>query len=140
MKGAHKDLPVEEFGRPASGLVEANVCDASGLLPTRYCPRSIKELFLAGTEPRSFCDYHEFKAEQKELIKESIKGSLMGGGLYQEDLTPPELPDIDALLRESTPGGPATGARSPGGTTGGTGGETPPPDGGSDPTWNPLLD
>ena len=142
MKAAHKDLPVEEFGRPASGLVEANVCDASGLLPTRYCPRSIKEIFLAGTEPRSFCDYHEFKAEQKELIKESIKGSLMGSGLYTEDLTPPELPDIEALL-DGPPGGAPAGGGSP---QGGTllepagGGTEPPPDGGADPTWNPLLD
>ncbi len=156
MKAAHKDLPVEEFSRPASGLVEVNVCDASGLLPTKYCPRSIKEIFLAGTEPRSFCDYHEFKAAQKEIIKENIKSSLLLGDLYASELTAPELPDIDSLLRGEQPGGGSPGAQpgqpgqepSGGAAVPGPGAEVLPggpaggaPDGeGPDRTWNPLLD
>ncbi len=133
MKAAHKDLPVEEFSRPASGLVEVNVCDASGLLPTKYCPRSVREIFLAGTEPRSFCDYHEFKSEQKELIKESIKDSLMLGDLNSEDFAPPELPDIDTLLKVPD-GSPPSGGKP------GSGPDNPPSGGEPDRTWNPLLD
>src|SRR4029077_571990 len=40
------------FVRP-DGLVDVDVCDTSGLLPTKYCPRVRSEIFLEGTQPTS---------------------------------------------------------------------------------------
>ncbi len=50
MEAALRDRPARAFERPG-GLVEVEVCETSGLLPTDYCPRRRMELFLAGTEP-----------------------------------------------------------------------------------------
>ncbi len=57
METALKGIPVLEFGRPA-GLVEAEVCALSGLLPNPDCPHRTKEVFLAGTEPQETCTLH----------------------------------------------------------------------------------
>lgn len=50
---AARELPSEAWPVP-SGVVEMEVCDPSGLLPTEYCPVVVKELFLQGTEPIHF--------------------------------------------------------------------------------------
>ncbi len=41
------------------------------MLPSEYCTDGTRtELFIAGSEPRKFCTFHEFKAERNaELIK-----------------------------------------------------------------------
>lgn len=52
MEEALRERPPKAFVRP-EGLVEAEVCDASGLRPTDLCPRRRTELFIAGTEPVS---------------------------------------------------------------------------------------
>ncbi|MBI1800496.1 MAG: hypothetical protein HYR71_02565 [Chloroflexi bacterium] len=52
MEYALKDLPVENFQRP-EGMVEVDVCAPSGLRPTPNCPSRVKELFIAGTEPKT---------------------------------------------------------------------------------------
>jgi membrane peptidoglycan carboxypeptidase len=53
MEMAHKGLPATRFRQP-DGLVRAEVCIDSGLLPTRWCTRRRGELFIAGTEPVEF--------------------------------------------------------------------------------------
>ncbi len=73
MKDIHEnnpELPPTDFKRPG-GLVELSVCSVSGMLPTEYCNEGVKtEIFIAGTEPRKFCTFHEFKTERNtELIK-----------------------------------------------------------------------
>jgi 1A family penicillin-binding protein len=50
--------PARDFERPA-GIIEAEVCSLSGLLPTAYCPHTRKELFIAGTEPKLFDDWYQ---------------------------------------------------------------------------------
>jgi len=50
MEAALKGQPVREFPRP-EGLVEVEVCAASGQLPGPDCPYRLTELFLEGTEP-----------------------------------------------------------------------------------------
>ncbi|MBI5303172.1 MAG: transglycosylase domain-containing protein [Chloroflexi bacterium] len=49
----HATLPVRPFVEPP-GMVRVEVCATSGLLPTPYCPERVKELFIAGTEPKTF--------------------------------------------------------------------------------------
>ena len=41
------------------GLLRLEVCQLSGLLPTEHCRRRISELFLPGTQPREYDDFHQ---------------------------------------------------------------------------------
>lgn len=47
---AAKSIPPTTWEVPA-GISNVLVCDLSGMLPTSNCPASVKEVFLAGTEP-----------------------------------------------------------------------------------------
>ncbi|MBI3913290.1 MAG: transglycosylase domain-containing protein [Chloroflexi bacterium] len=53
MEKIHQGLPVKTFAEPP-GMTRVEVCATSGLLPTPYCPDRVKELFIAGTEPKTF--------------------------------------------------------------------------------------
>jgi hypothetical protein len=50
---AAREQPPEGWIMPA-GVHEVQVCVPSGLLPTQYCPRIVREAFLDGTEPTSY--------------------------------------------------------------------------------------
>ncbi|HEY9595847.1 MAG TPA: penicillin-binding transpeptidase domain-containing protein, partial [Spirochaetia bacterium] len=114
MKAIHKNLPVKKFTRPETGLVDVVVSATSGLLPTAYTKHTITEVFLAGTQPRTFDEIDEYNATQTDSTLETLKNSL----LNNPDVTNPglSLPPVD-----SSGGGAGTG------TTPSTGG-------------NPLLD
>jgi penicillin-binding protein 1C len=46
-----------EFPRPG-GITVVSVCPFSGELPTTFCPGTVEEVFIEGTEPRQTCSYH----------------------------------------------------------------------------------
>lgn len=50
MEEAERGVPEQDFVRP-DGIVDQEICDASGLLPTPDCPRVRREVFIAGTQP-----------------------------------------------------------------------------------------
>jgi 1A family penicillin-binding protein len=50
MEEALRGTPPHDFPVP-DGLVEREICDASGLLATPDCPRVRREIFMQGTEP-----------------------------------------------------------------------------------------
>jgi hypothetical protein len=50
MQAASAGTPVHDFVQP-EGVVEKEICDASGLLATDNCPRVRSEVFIQGTEP-----------------------------------------------------------------------------------------
>jgi membrane peptidoglycan carboxypeptidase len=50
MQYSLRDLPSAGWEMP-SGIVQASVCDPSGLLPTAACPNVVSELFLDGRQP-----------------------------------------------------------------------------------------
>jgi membrane carboxypeptidase/penicillin-binding protein len=60
MAGAHRDIPVQDFQRPA-GVDEVTVCVTSGLLAREECPVEYRltELFLSETTPADPCTIHE---------------------------------------------------------------------------------
>ncbi len=65
MLAAMADLKPESFPRPA-GIVEANVCRLSGMLPTPLCPSTVKERFVAGTVPDAKDDvYRLFRIDTR---------------------------------------------------------------------------
>jgi penicillin-binding protein 1B len=47
----------KEFARP-SGIESTKICAESGKLAGDYCPKTITEVFIAGTEPQDKCDIH----------------------------------------------------------------------------------
>ncbi len=61
MEEALKSKPARNFTRP-DGLVNVEICDTSGLLPTEYCPRVRTETFIAGTEPTRADDTYRLLA------------------------------------------------------------------------------
>jgi penicillin-binding protein 1A len=98
MKDVHRNLPVRPFSRPESGLVSVEVSATSGLLPTAYTKRTIKEIFLAGTEPKTFDEIDEYNANRAETIEQNLRNSLintnMGGG--DNPIAPVTVPAPDA--------------------------------------------
>ena len=55
MKIAHADLEPEDFSAP-EGIIFRNIDPHSGLLSTETCKQSIREAFIAGTEPKKYCE------------------------------------------------------------------------------------
>ncbi|MDP2691408.1 MAG: transglycosylase domain-containing protein [bacterium] len=51
MQAATKNLQPKSFPRP-QGMVQKEICRLSGKLPTEFCSHTMKEWFIAGTEPR----------------------------------------------------------------------------------------
>ena len=111
MKEAHQGLPVEEFTRPNTGLIEVTVCAISGQLPTKYCNEgTIGEIFISGTEPREFCEIHPYQAAREEVLKNNIKNSILLGNT---ELDPQPLLDLFLDDFELPPGEQSGGSTNP---------------------------
>lgn len=50
---AIKNLPPSAWSAP-QGIVQADVCERSGLLPTIYCPEIVREIFLSENAPLQY--------------------------------------------------------------------------------------
>ncbi len=71
MEKIHKDLPKANFGPRPKDVIEVAICLDTGLLATdqeknRPDGRVAIELFLKGTEPKEYCDYHQMIAICKD--------------------------------------------------------------------------
>ncbi|PKL26576.1 MAG: penicillin-binding protein [Spirochaetae bacterium HGW-Spirochaetae-3] len=101
MAEIHRGLPYRDFIRPQSGLIDVTVCSVSGLLPTEYCDEGTVSLtYYEGTQPKRYCDLHQFKSEQAESTIRSLSGQqdVLGGGRIDSTLDF-DPSDLDALLR-----------------------------------------
>ena len=58
LKYAARDLEPESWQMPP-GVTRVEVCDPSGLLPTTYCPETVREPFISGTEPTTFDNLYQ---------------------------------------------------------------------------------
>jgi membrane carboxypeptidase/penicillin-binding protein len=101
MKAIHEKLPPEKFTRPETGLVTVNVSASSGLLPTEYSKRIYPELFLAGTEPKTFDEIDQYEYNRQKEIEENLIRSQQDGGIIPDD---PQilLPSLDGTGAGST--------------------------------------
>ena len=116
MKAIHKDLPVRKFTRPETGLVDVVVSATSGLLPTAYTKKTITEIFLSGTEPKTFDEIDEYNATQTDSTLENLKNTFLNN------------PDLQGGTESgTTPADGGGGAAASGGSATSGGG-------------NPLLD
>ena len=58
MKYSSRSIPAEGWAQP-EGVERVEVCDPSGLLPTVYCPQTVSEPFISGTEPTTFDNLYQ---------------------------------------------------------------------------------
>jgi membrane carboxypeptidase/penicillin-binding protein len=66
MKEVLEGRPSEVF-HPPPGLVQATVDPETGQVAHAGCPTRVTEVFIAGTEPRTFCARHSSAAAEKQL-------------------------------------------------------------------------
>ena len=67
----NSQVPIEDFHKPSHGIVEMEVCNLSGMIPTQECKDKSgtrKEVFLRGTEPTQYCTIHPFIEERDEAL------------------------------------------------------------------------
>jgi penicillin-binding protein 1A len=120
MAEIHRGLPFKDFVRPQNGLIDVTVCAISGLLPTEYCDEGTVTLtYYEGTQPKSYCDLHQFKSEQAESTIRNLTGQqdILGGGRINSSLGF-DPSDLDALIRSLEALPPMPAQETPG---------TPPP-------------
>jgi penicillin-binding protein 1A len=58
MEKALLDIPPKEFPIP-EGICFETVCEESGFLATPRCKKPIREVFIQGTEPTTYCQEHQ---------------------------------------------------------------------------------
>jgi membrane carboxypeptidase/penicillin-binding protein len=85
MQHASRDLPAEGWSVPP-GISQMQVCNPSGLLPTRDCPDVVNEVFLFGTEPT-----------QADSLYRSLQINRETGRLATV-FTPPQLIDEQTYM------------------------------------------
>jgi penicillin-binding protein 1A len=105
MKAIHKDIPLEQFARPENGLATVNVSASSGLLPTTYSKHVFPEIFLAGTEPRTFDEVDEYEATRGQDIEDNLRRALLEGSITPGGDS--GLPSLDSLNIDT--GSPSSG-------------------------------
>ncbi|MBO7430905.1 MAG: hypothetical protein J6U56_07840, partial [Spirochaetia bacterium] len=80
MKDIHlansQKMPPADFPRPA-GITEVTVCSKSGMIPTADCTDGQrKEIFISGTEPKSFCTLHKFEKQRNNELLQRLQENL----------------------------------------------------------------
>ena len=63
MKGAQAGSKGQRLAAPAANIVFVKIDKGTGLLATPYCPATIDEAFIAGTEPQELCSWHAGPAD-----------------------------------------------------------------------------
>lgn len=80
MAWLYRQSPPRPF-RQARGIRRVAVCGYSGMRPTEHCTQTVRELFIAGTEPKAACTFHTATARRHELA------ASYAGWLYAKDRT-----------------------------------------------------
>ncbi|HSO26503.1 MAG TPA: Ig-like domain-containing protein, partial [Anaerolineales bacterium] len=99
MEYIHLDLPAEDWDKPPE-VSELVVCDPSGLLPSADCPTTVREIFLAGSEPVQTDSMYQSVAIDRET------------GRLATVFTPPE--QVEQRLYFTLPPAAAAWARATG--------------------------
>jgi 1A family penicillin-binding protein len=73
------DLNPHRFAIP-SNLVKLKICAATGTLPCSACPKIVEEIFVAGTEPSTYCSNQYFIDLAKEQEMRALEAANYQGG------------------------------------------------------------
>jgi penicillin-binding protein 1A len=162
MRDIHTGLPMKDFSRPATGVIDVTVCSQTGLLKTSACPGDVTLPFLEGTQPTVYCNIHDNAPVTSIAGMDSLRLDtlVIDDSAVLRNLRMPEL-RIDLGSLEGPPGGsqnsrnPAS-ARQRGGNSRNGSRESPgdmqntgddpgdiqniQDDGVELPSYNPLLD
>lgn len=79
MKAIHEGLPIKQFYKPETGLVEVEVDADTGLLPSKFSKDTINEIFLAGTEPTEVETYHENRDYRNSYYSDKMLTTISYG-------------------------------------------------------------
>ncbi|MEJ8555314.1 transglycosylase domain-containing protein [Tepidibacter sp. Z1-5] len=83
MTQVHKGLPSKSFKRP-SGITEQKICSESGQVATHFCENTRTEKFVAGTEPRDYCEMHT-QDENIEIEDTPDSSDIINDWLFNSD-------------------------------------------------------
>ncbi len=104
MHQIHGGLPYRDFVKPQTGLVHATVCKKSGLLPTENCVDGTVGLYyLEGTQPTSYCDYHENSETLKRMSIDRLQKESYSTGQKPIDVDTSELTIDPSLFSDPEP-------------------------------------
>lgn len=101
MEEALANEPIIPFERP-DGFEVVEVCAVSGLLPTENCPETVREIFIPGTAPTTYCPVHQkfrVNRETGKLATIYTPPELVEDRVYE--IYPPEAEDY--ILAENIP-------------------------------------
>jgi membrane peptidoglycan carboxypeptidase len=115
LRYATRDLPARGWLMPP-GMSELEVCLPSGLLPTEYCPRMVREVFINGTEPTYYDNLYQPFLVNKEtgklatlftpwdLVEERVYMIPPPGAVAWADQTEVEKPpsEYDTIYEQAT--------------------------------------
>lgn len=130
MERIHKKLDKKELAKP-SNVVEAEVCEQSGMLATRTCS-SVKGYFVEGTQPKSYCDSsHASRDNSKATPSPKSSASPSASPTAKPTTTPTKKPAETKKPTSESSGSessksPSSGSGSSSGTgaSGGTSGSS----------------
>jgi penicillin-binding protein 1A len=96
------------------------------MLPTKLCPDTVEEIFIAGTQPNQLCTIHSFEQERDDELVRRLQDTLLIEDFNIESdsiFSDIELPSFDSYLDFT-----------------GTGEDGVEGTGQNSPDFNPLLD
>lgn len=113
MREIHRDLLAKDFPEPLDGVIKAEVCATSGMIPTPACSGHITtQWYLQGTQPTAICTVHSGTSTAGLSISRLKTELYKSGQHFSEklDTTPLKL-NLDFLPPESRPANLTTTAR-----------------------------
>jgi penicillin-binding protein 1A len=94
MREIHQNLPLRDFVRPSTGIIDVSVCRLSGLLPIQSCSSGEITLpFLVGTQPTRYCDIHGESTNTRPAAVPTDLSVGMNPDPILDTLAMPKLPD-----------------------------------------------
>ena len=85
MKTIHDGLPMKEFPKPATGVIEATVCSVSGGILTPECGNNkVTAWYLEGTQPTNVCTLHSNSNSDRTIGMYRLERELYKSGHASE--------------------------------------------------------
>ena len=85
MKKVHNGLPMKEFSKPATGVIEATVCSVSGGILTPECGNhKVTAWYLEGTQPTQVCSVHSTANSSRTIGIYRLEKELYKAGYASE--------------------------------------------------------
>lgn len=85
MKKVHNGLPMKEFSKPATGVIEATVCSVSGGILTPECgDHKVTAWYLEGTQPTQVCSVHSTANSSRTIGIYRLEKELYKAGFASE--------------------------------------------------------